>query len=75
MTKKRECTMKEAIFQFIGESKANFKCLFEQIENLKKNDLAHLRGDISKLRLRIDYILLMIASTIIIGAIKSFWRW
>lgn len=53
----------EEVKGFIGESKANFKILFDEIKHIRDNDLGHLR-------MRINILLFSVVGGIIAGIIK-----
>ncbi len=53
----------EEVKAFIGESKANFKILFDEIKRIRDNDLGHLR-------MRINILLFSVIAGIIAGIIK-----
>ena len=53
----------EEMKEFMGESRANFKVLFDEIKQIRTNELGHLR-------LRINILLFSIVAGIIAGIIK-----
>ena len=53
----------EEVKEFMGESKTNFKVLFDEIKQIRTNELGHLK-------MRINILLFSVVAGIIAGIIK-----
>lgn len=70
-----EITTEDRQWKFISEMQGDIKVVFNRLDTIENNHLAHMQGDISKLDQKLWMILMVVFAQLfaVVGALGIYW--